>query len=148
MCYFPDLFANEMKVTVSIPNHGDISPLLCRARRVAENAFGILVNRFQVLLTTMQHKPSTVKLIVKTCLILHNLMRIRYPGLQNQQLDSAENENRDFVPGAWREGRNLEDTQRVAGFNTASKEGKKQRNLIKHWMNSPAGSVPWQERML
>jgi hypothetical protein len=121
---------------------------LSRARRVVENAFGILANRFQILLTTMQHEPSTVKLIVKTCLILHNLMRIKYPGLQNQQLDSAESANRDFVPGAWREGRNLEDTRRVTGFNTASKEGKLQRNLIKHWVNSPAGSVPWQDRMI
>ena len=75
-------------------------------------------------------------------------MRIRYPGLQNQQLDSDENANHDFIPGAWREGRNLVDTQRVTGFNIASKEGKMQRNLIKHWVNSPAGSVPWQERMI
>ena len=121
---------------------------LSRARRVSENAFGILANRFQVLLSTMQHEPSTVKLIVKTCLILHNLMRIRYPGLQNQQLDIDDNANRNFVPGAWRNGRNMEDTQRVTGFNTASKEGKKQRNLIKHWVNSTAGSVPWQDRMI
>ncbi|KAK6167936.1 hypothetical protein SNE40_021859 [Patella caerulea] len=97
---------------------------LSRARRVVENAFGILANRFQVLLTTMQHEPATVKLIVKTCLILHNLMRIRYPGLQNQLLDNAENANHEFIPGAWREGRNMEDTQNVMGFNTASKEGK------------------------
>ncbi|KAH3787797.1 hypothetical protein DPMN_165926 [Dreissena polymorpha] len=27
----------------------------------------------------MNHNPSTVRLIVKTCCILHNLMRIRYP---------------------------------------------------------------------
>ena len=50
---------------------------LSQARRVVENAFGILANRFQVLLSTMQHHPSTVKLIVKACLILHNLMRTR-----------------------------------------------------------------------
>ncbi|XP_045121906.1 protein ALP1-like [Portunus trituberculatus] len=73
---------------------------LSRGRRVVENAFGILANRFQVLLTTMQQDPSTVKLIVKACLILHNIMRTRYPGLQNQLLDSPENENRDFVSGA------------------------------------------------
>ena len=59
---------------------------LSRARRVVENAFGILGNRFQVLLTTMQHHPSTVKLIVKACIVLHNLMRLRYPELQNQHL--------------------------------------------------------------
>ncbi|CAH1248880.1 HARBI1 [Branchiostoma lanceolatum] len=51
---------------------------ISRARRVVENAFGILSNRFQVMPTTMKHQPSTVKLIVTTCVVLHNLMRIRY----------------------------------------------------------------------
>ena len=119
-----------------------------RARRVVENAFGILSNRFQVLLTTMRHNPSTVKVIVKACIVLHNLMRIRYPGLQNQDLDRPENMVRDFVPGAWRQGRNLEDTRRVTGSNTSTKKGKKLRNLLKHWVNSEAGSVPWQENMI
>ncbi|XP_795502.2 protein ALP1-like [Strongylocentrotus purpuratus] len=121
---------------------------LSRARRVVENAFGILANRFQVLLSTMQQQPETVKLIVTACMILHNLMRTRYPGMQNQQLDRAENLGRDFVPGAWRSGFDMQDTQVVSGNNTSSKEGKKQRNLIKHWANSEAGSVPWQDRMI
>lgn len=34
----------------------------------------------------MQHEPSTLKLIVKACLILHNLLRIRYPGLRTSIL--------------------------------------------------------------
>ena len=80
--------------------------------------------------------------------MLHNFMRIRYPGLQNQQLDIDDNANRNFIPEAWRDGRNMEDTQRVTGFNTASKEGKRKRNLMKHWVNSTAGSVPCQDRMI
>lgn len=121
---------------------------LSRARRVVENAFGILANRFQVLLSTMQQHPETVKLIVTTCMILHNLMRKRYPALQNQQLDRAENLDSDYVPGAWRTGLDLKDTRVVTGCNTSSKEGKRQRNLIKHWTSSDAGSVPWQDRMI
>ena len=121
---------------------------LSRARRVVENAFGILANRFQVLLTTMQHHPETVKFIVKACIILHNIMRTRYPALQNQQLDVPENDNVNFEPGAWREGRNLQDTVVARGPNTASRKGKKQRNLLKHWVNSPVGAVPWQDNMI
>ena len=121
---------------------------LSRARRVVENAFGILANRFRILLSTMGHSVSTVRLIVKTCLLLHNLMRIRYPGLQNMQLDDEHPINRELIPGAWRQGPNLQDTQNVTAANIDSKKGKMQRNLIKHWVNSPAGSVAWQDRMI
>ncbi|KAI8509463.1 hypothetical protein Bbelb_133110 [Branchiostoma belcheri] len=121
---------------------------ILRARRVVENAFGILANRFQVMLSTMQHHPSTVKLIITTCVLLHNLMRTRYPALQDRQLDEAENADRAFVPGAWREGRNLQDTTQVTGPNRASREGKMQRNLLKHWLNSEAGAVAWQDAMI
>ena len=110
---------------------------LSRARRVVENAFGILANRFQVLLSTMQQQLETVKLIVTACMLLHNLMRTRYPGMQNQQLDRAENLVRDYVPGAWITGLNMQDTRIVTGSNTSSKEGKKQRNLIKHCLACP-----------
>ena len=68
--------------------------------------------------------------------------------MQNQDLDRAENMHRDYVPGAWREGVNLEDTRKVTGHNTANREGKKQRNLIRHLINSEVGSVPWQDRMV
>ncbi|XP_062621654.1 putative nuclease HARBI1 [Saccostrea cucullata] len=120
---------------------------LSRARRVVENAFGIMVNRFQVLLTTMQHHDETVRLIVKACILLHNLMRTRYPVLQNRLLD-RQLQNGQMEPGEWRRGQNLFDTVEVQAPNRASKEGKMQRNLIKHWCNSPAGSVAWQDKMI
>ncbi|XP_064077660.1 putative nuclease HARBI1 [Macrobrachium nipponense] len=120
---------------------------LSRARWVMENAFGILTNRFQILLTTMQHHHETVRIIVEACCILHNLMRTRYPVLQNRLVDRAQPDG-NLQPGAWREGQNLDDTVVVQGPNTASRDGKRQRNLLKHWCNSPAGSVDWQERMV
>lgn len=115
---------------------------LSRARRCVENAFGILANRFQVLLTTMGHSPSTVRLIVRTCMVLHNLMRIRYPQMQNQLI---QRHGANCAPaGQWRAERNLEDTIHAVGANRASRDGKMQRNLIRHWCNCDAGSVPWQ----
>ena len=102
---------------------------------------------FQVLLTTMQHHPETVQLIVKACLLLHNLMRTRFSDLQNQLVDKT-NEHGELIPGAWRQEQNLIDTIDVQGPNRATRLGKRQRNLIKHWCCSDAGSVPWQEQII
>ena len=120
---------------------------LSRARRVVENAFGILANRFQVLLSTMEHRPETVRVIVTACCLLHNLMRTRYPRMQNQLVDQ-EDRNHDVVLGEWRRGRQMDDCHVVQGHNIDNREGKKLRNLIKHWVNSDAGSVAWQNNMI
>lgn len=120
---------------------------LSRARRVVENAFGILANRFQVLLTRMCHLPEKVRSIVGACVLLHNIMRTRYPTLQNRLID-REDPDHNLVPGEWRHGLNLEDTVHAQAPNRASLQGKLQRNLIKHWCKSEAGAVPWQGRMV
>ena len=55
---------------------------LSRARRVVENAFGILTSHFQIFQRPMQQVPSVVARVVMACLVLHNLLRIRYPSGQ------------------------------------------------------------------
>ena len=58
---------------------------LSRVRMFVEHAFGVLANRFRCLLTTMRQGPQTVTTIVFACVILHNIMRIRYPQEHNRQ---------------------------------------------------------------
>ena len=50
---------------------------LSRARRVVENAFGILSNRFRVFMTPMALVPEKVKVITMACCCLHNFLRSR-----------------------------------------------------------------------
>lgn len=46
-----------------------------RARRISENLFGIIVNRWQVFRTVLELPPSTTESLVMTALVLHNYLR-------------------------------------------------------------------------
>jgi hypothetical protein len=119
---------------------------LSRGRRVVENAFGILANRFQVLLTTMRQQPATALKIVLACICLHNFLRMRNPALHMAHVDK-EGANHSVVPGEWRQNAPLEDLQSVTG-NAATAIAKRQRMTLKHYFNSPVGAVPWQWDMI
>lgn len=47
---------------------------LSRARRVVENAFGILANRFRVFRAPIAVRPYTAKRVVLATIAIHNLM--------------------------------------------------------------------------
>jgi hypothetical protein len=47
---------------------------ISRGHRVVENAFGILANRWQILLSTMMQSPPVVRSIVECIVCLHNLL--------------------------------------------------------------------------
>ena len=119
---------------------------LSRARRIVENAFGILANRFRCLLTTMQQHPAVVASIALACVCLHNLMRIRYPSLQNVLVD-REGDDHQVVPGAWRDETVFQDVRNVTGPNVATREAKRKRIYYKHYVNN-IGAVPWQRDMI
>jgi len=63
---------------------------LSRARRVAENAFGILSNRFRIFRTTMQLQPGVVCDVVMACCALHNYLRQKSHVGVNTEYDSSE----------------------------------------------------------
>ena len=85
---------------------------LSRARRISENAFGMLASHFRCLLTTMQQDVETVKDITMACFCLHNLMRIRFPGLQNQDLDWEGNDH-GVIPGQWRDNAVMQEVNNI-----------------------------------
>uniref|UniRef100_A0A0P4VN50 DDE Tnp4 domain-containing protein n=1 Tax=Scylla olivacea TaxID=85551 RepID=A0A0P4VN50_SCYOL len=118
-----------------------------KGRRVVENAFRILLQRWQVLLTTMQQGPDTVRNIVEACVCLHNLKRSYYPKMKDPLLDNV-NGQQNVSLDSWRDHVNMHDVIIVKGSNRDTVAPKKQREYLKLYFNSPAGALPWQDRMI
>ena len=47
---------------------------LSRERRVGENVFGIMANRFQIFLTAMEISPENVEKVTPASCVLHNFL--------------------------------------------------------------------------
>ena len=120
---------------------------ISRGRRVVENAFGILANRWQFLLTTLQQCPEVVRKMVIAAVCLHNLMRMRYAVHQNPFLDREDDDHR-LVEGEWRQDCNMHEVLNLRGRPYGTMIARQQRELLRLYFNSPAGSVPWQNDMI
>ncbi len=72
-------------------------------KRVCENAFGILADQFRCLVTTIKCQPDIASTIVIAAICCHNLMRMRYPAIQNAVMD-REDANNQLIPREWRRG--------------------------------------------
>ena len=119
---------------------------LSRARRVVENAFGILSQRFRCFMTTMQQNPDNINLITMCACVLHNLILTRYPQAI-PEVDREDPDTHDLVPGQWRLDPHMQGLMPLSGHRS-QREAKDQREYLSHYYMSPAGAVPWQERMV
>lgn len=121
---------------------------VCRARRISENAFGILSNRFRVFLTTIERPPDTIVEMVLASCALHNMLR-RKCGRMYMPTGSVDVEDPNFqvVPGSWRTG----DVDLLKLGNTnyknPSKYAKAVQQIYTDYFAGP-GAVPWQMSMI
>ena len=109
---------------------------LSRARRVAENAFGMMASRFRVFLTTINVNPKTVEKIVLASCILHNLLRDYSPDnyiLPDPSIDNHGDWTRDPLDG-------LEPRPRQSGPVGA----KNVRKYLTDYYNRHGNRLPWQ----
>lgn len=77
---------------------------LSRARRIVENAFGILANRFRVFLSRIPLSPEKVQLVVLAACALHNFLRTQECE-QNSDgwLDTEDITTGELTQGSWRQ---------------------------------------------
>jgi hypothetical protein len=118
---------------------------LSRARRVVENAFGILAHRWRVFLTTIKLSPEKVTGIIFAACCLHNLMVEKNKA---SYASAADQEDADhvLVQGTWRNDQALNSMQPTTLHN-ATRNAKTQRELLTKYFNEH-GSVPWQNNMV
>ena len=123
---------------------------LSRARRVVENAFGILSQKFMCLRVTMPQRPDRVETIVLACVVLHNLIRMRFrAGHDPDVVDTEDPRTHHLIPGSWRQG--VAFTPLAGGGFAGNRElrvAKVQREVLCKYYNSEAGRVAWQENMI
>lgn len=105
---------------------------LSRARRIVENAFGILRARWRVFAKPMEVQPYMVdKIILATC-CLHN-----YLGTDNLPSDCQIHDN--LTPPGPTALKDLDTLRRNPTQHAFSV-----RNKFKEYFNSNEGAVPWQ----
>lgn len=124
---------------------------LSRARRVVENAFGILSNRFRVFMSPINLIPDKVEAITMACCALHNFLRSQTevympPG----SVDREDPETHVVQPGEWHQGPQSTGFVQLArqGSNAYSKTAKDLRDQICKYFNAKEGEVSWQWNMI
>lgn len=110
---------------------------LCRARRVVENAFGILSQRFRIYFRRIQAAPNNVDYVILATCLLHNFIKKydRHTYTYNQNTE-------DEVDG---QSCLLDDLPRQGG--NATRDAFLVREKFKDYFNSATGGVSWQENV-
>ena len=109
---------------------------ISRGRRVVENAFGILV-------TTIELPQKTVRDVVWTCVVLHNILRSQYQG---QHGGKQPGDDDDDVPG---DGHLIGGAANGGHDKNPAREAKRLRDYIKEYFNNEgAVSSPFQDYQL
>ncbi|KAK3908909.1 Protein ALP1-like [Frankliniella fusca] len=125
---------------------------LSRARRCVENAFGILVARFQIFRSAMRYDPEDAKYIVLAACALHNWLRSDSVGramyTPPTSLDSEDIMAGTVNVGDWHNA-NAAGVGRFhfQGGNRHAAGPLMLRDMWCEYFNG-VGAVPWQERMV
>lgn len=122
---------------------------LSRARRISENAFGILVSKFRIFEKPIPLKPEKVDKVVLACCALHNWLRKTGTAYVPFGLIDYEDVEHRREPGTWRDVRSnaLLNIEHLTGDRNPARAASKKRDDYCKFFNEE-GAVPWQGRMV
>lgn len=118
---------------------------LSRARRVVENAFGILVWRFRIFSKPIDLQPKTIDKVIYAACSLHNWLRKTTPNsyIPPQAVDQEDFNNGNIIPGEWREHvNNLEAVNRMGSNNYKRAAEDVRSSLAGYFIEE--NPLPWQ----
>ena len=127
---------------------------LCRARRIVENTFGILVSRWRILRQPIKAKIETVDAVVKATCVLHNYLRRRDGTSSDRRYigdgDVDFEDSGHLTRGAWRHEGNDSCFRNIGrlGSNNSTRRASELRERYAAYFVSPEGSVPWQDAVV
>lgn len=124
---------------------------LSRARRIVENAFGIMTSRFQIYMKPISLAPDKVEAIVKSTCALHNWLRTTTHSYMPPGSVDEENVNNiiNFKSGTWRnemQPTGLKDVPPLRIGQNPSKNANAKREMLCQYVNGE-GAVSWQDNI-
>lgn len=122
---------------------------LSRARRIVENAFGILVSRFRIFEKPIGHRPETTDLIVQACCTLHNWLRKTSGStyLSPLSVDVEDDLTGDLTEGEWRNiTRGLESVTPLGQNNHSKAAGELRDKYADYFVETDP--LPWQKKSI
>ena len=119
-----------------------------RARRISENLFGILANRWRIFRSPIALSPETIEDVTMTALTLHNYLRKSQSRVIYCPTGLADREDKygTLSPGLWRAGHapsTLLDIRVPSTGHNSSNNAKEIREIFKEYFCNE-GAIPWQ----
>lgn len=115
-----------------------------RARRIVENAFGILASRFRIFHTQINLEPHRIESVVMACCVLHNFLMSSSRNFYapSDCYDQEDRENGTITPGlnTMQSNMNHLNSRNYGNITNAAKMVR--QDFINYFNNE--GSVPWQ----